>query len=173
MKTTKAMLIGSLCVLLPLAGHANLINTVNTDNLINLDVGWTWNPESLGSDSPSLQYWAATVSANSIDGATMDIILDVRHDAIPHVGESFPPLTTKNYSFSILSGYGVVINDTFDVVHPSLGDIDRYTFVLNRDANPALTTMTLTAVHQIPEPGSMVLIGMSSGFLFFVRRLRL
>ena len=173
MKTTKAMLIGSLCVLLPIAGYAGLVNTVNTDNLTNLDVDWTWNPESLGSDSPSLQYWAATVSANSIDGANMDITLDVWHDAIPHVGEGFPPVTTKNYSFSILSAYGVVINDTFDIVHPSLGDIDRYTFVLNRDVNPANTTMTLTAVHQIPEPGSMVLIGMSSGFLFFVRRLRL
>ena len=173
MKTTKAILIGSLCVLLPIAGHAGLVNNVTTDNLTNLAVDWTWNPETLGSDSPSLLYWAATVSANSIDGATMDITLDVRHDAIPHVGEGIPPLTTKNYSFSILSAFGVVINDTFDVVHPSLGDIDRYTFVLNRNVNPALTAISLTGVHQVPEPGSMVLIAMSSGFLFFVRRLRL
>ena len=101
----------------------------------------------------------------------MDIQLDVWHDAIPHIGEGFPPPTTKNYTFSILSAYGVVINDTFDIVHPSLGDIDRYTFVLNRNINPALTAMSLTAVHQIPEPGTIMLIGMSSGFLYFVRRL--
>jgi len=172
MKTTKAMLIGSLCVLLPLAGHASLISTVNTDTLTNLDVGWTWNPESLGSDSPSLFNWAVTVSALSIDGANMDIRLDVRHDAIPHVGEGIPPLTTKSCSSPILSAFGVVINDTFDIVHPSLGDIDRYSFVLNRNVNPALTAMSLTAVHQIPEPSSIVLIGMSSGFLCFMRRLR-
>jgi hypothetical protein len=173
MKTTKAMLIGSLCVLLPLAGHAGLVNTVNTDTLSNLDVGWTWNPETAGSDSPSLLNWAANVSVLSTDGSNWDLQLDVRHDAIPHVGEGFPPLTTKNYSFSIASGFGVVINDTFDIVHPSLGDIDRYSFVLNRNVNPANTTMSLTAVHQIPEPSSMVLVGMSSGFLFFMRRLRL
>ena len=166
------MLIGSLCVLLPLAGHASLINTVNTDNLTNLDVGWTWNPESLGSDSPSLLNWAATVSAFSSDGANMDIRLDVWHDAIPHIGEGFPPPTTKNYTFSILSAYGVVINDTFDIVHPSLGDIDRYTFVLNRNVNPALTALSLTGVHQIPEPSSIMLIGMASGFLYFLRYLR-
>ena len=172
MKTTKAMLIVSLCVLLPLAGHASLINSVTTDTLTNLDVDWTWNPESLGSDSPSLINWAVTVSAFSIDGANMDIQLDVWHDAIPHIGEGFPPPTTKNYTFSILSAYGVVINDTFDIVHPSLGDIDRYTFVLNRNVNPALTALSLTAVHQIPEPSSIMLIGMASGFLYFVRHLR-
>ena len=172
MKITKSILIVTLCVLLPLAGHASLVNTVNLDTLTNLDVSWTWNPEALGSDSPSLLNWAATVSMFSSDGANVDVRLDVRHDAVPHIGEGIPPLTTKSYSFTYLSGFGVVINDTFDVVHPGIGDIDRYNFVLYRDPIPANTVISLTGAHQVPEPGSMVLVAMSAGLIGFVRRLR-
>lgn len=173
MKTTKTILIGSLCVLLPCAGHAGLVSTVNTDALSNLDIGWTWNPENAGNDSPSLLNWGVSVSALSLNGINWDLQLDVRHDANPHLGDGIPPLTTKNYSFSIASGFGVVINDTFDIVHPSLGHIDRYSFVLNRNVNPANTAMTLTAVHQIPEPSSILLIGLSGGSIYFIRHLRL
>lgn len=171
MKTTKAILIVSLCALLPLAGLAGLVNTVNTDTLTNLDVDWTWDPESAGSDSPSLLNWGVSVHALSLDGSNWDIRLEVRHDAVPHAGEGIPPLTTKSYSFSIAGGYGLVINDTFDIVHPGIGDIDRYTFVLNRDPIPANTALSLTGVHQVPEPGSMVLLGMSAGFIGLIRRL--
>jgi hypothetical protein len=170
MKTTKAMLIVSLCVLLPLAGQAGLVSTVNTDTLTNLDVDWTWNPEVASSDSPALLNWGVSVYTLSLDGSSWNIRLEVRHDAVPHIGESIPPLTTKSYSFPIAGGYGVVINDTFDIVHPGIGDIDRYTFVLNRDPIPANTALSLTGVHQVPEPGSMVLIGMSAGLLGFIRR---
>ena len=172
MKTTKVMLIVSVCVLLPLAGQASLVNTVNTDTLTNLDVDWTWNPEVASSDFPSLLNWGVNLYAITLDGSNWDIRLQVRHDAVPHAGESIPPLTTKSYSFPIATGFGVVINDTFDVVHPGIGDIDRYTFVLNRDIVPANTTVSLTGVHQVPEPSSMVLVAMSVGLIGFVRRMR-
>jgi hypothetical protein len=174
MKTTKAILIGSLCVLLPLAGHAGLVSTVNTDTTSNLDVGWTWDPETPGIDTPSLLNWFVFVSATEDAAADQWLMrLELQHKAIPHATESVPPITLKDYSFSIASGFGIVINDTFDVVHPSLGHVDSYSIVLNRSPTPSSTTLSLQGVHQIPEPSSILLMGMSGGLIGFIRRLRI
>ena len=174
MKTTKAILIGSLCVLLPHAGHAGLVSTVNIDSPSTLDVGWTWNPETAGSDTPSLSNWDVFVFAVTDAAADVWLMrLQLQHKANPHAGESSPPITLKDYSFSFTSGFGIVINDTFDVVHPSLGHVDSYSIVLNRSLTPASTTLSLQGTHQIPEPGSIVLMGMSVGLIGFIRRLRI
>lgn len=68
--------------------------------------------------------------------------LELQHKAIPHATESAPPITYKNYSFSITSDFGIVINDTFDVAHPGEGHIDSYSIVLDRSPTPSATTLS-------------------------------
>ena len=173
MNTTKAMLIGSLCVLLPLAGHGSLASTVNTDITTDLDVEWSWDPETQSNDTPILLNWYAFISAVTNAGGDWNVRLELQHKANPHAGESSPTVTLKNYSFSVASGFGVVVNDAFDVIHPSLGHIDSYTITLDRSPTPSATTWSLQGTHQIPEPSSIVLIGMAGGAICFIRRLRL
>lgn len=172
MKTTKAILIGTLCVLLPLAGHAGLVSTINTDTLTDVDIDWTWDPETSGTDTPALANWYVFVYA--IDDPAADVWLmrvALQHKAIPHAGEAVPPITYKDYSFSISTGFGIVINDTFDVAHPGVGHIDSYSIVMDRSSTPAATNLSLQGTHQIPEPNSILLLGVAGGAIGFIRRL--
>ena len=174
MNTTKAMLIGSLCVLLPLAGHSGLISTINTDTITDLDVEWSWDPEVMSTDTPSLGNWYVFIFA--VDNVPADewlMRLELQHKANPHAGESSPAVTSVDYYFSISSGFGVVINDTFDVVHPGEGHIESYSIVLDRNPIPSATTLSLQGVHQIPEPNSIILMGMVGGAICFIRRIRI
>jgi hypothetical protein len=173
MKATKAILIGSLCVLLPLAGHASLVSTINTDTLTAVDVDWSWDPEVASFDTPGLANWFLFVSANT-DPTTTNLWLmrfELQHKAAPHATEGVPPITFKDYSFNYSTGFGTVINDTFNVAHPSLGHVDSYSIVLNRSPTPSATTLSIQGTHQIPEPSSMVLLAMTGGLIGFIRRL--
>ena len=114
-------------------------------------------------------YFVSAVQDAAADQWLMRLLL--QHKEIPHATESVPPITLKDYSFSVSSGFGIVINDAFDVAHPGVGHIDSYSIVLDRSSTPALTTLSLQGTHQIPEPNSILLMGMAGGAIGFIRRL--
>lgn len=172
MKTKKIIIISALCVILPLVGQAGLVSTINTDTLTAIDIDWSWDPEVAGNDTPTLGNWFVFVSAVQDAAADQWLMrLELQHKQIPHATESVPPITFKNYSFSVSSGFGIVINDTFDIAHPGVGHIDSYSIVLNRSPTPSATTLSLLGTHQIPEPNSIILMGMAGGAIGFIRRL--
>lgn len=172
MNTTKALIIGSLCILLPLVGYSGLVSTINTDTVTDLDVEWSWDPETPDNDTPALLNWYAFISAvESAPTGEWLVRIELQHKANPHAGESSPATTLKAYSFPISSGFGLVVNDSFDVTHPSLGHVDSYTITLDRSPIPSATTWSLQGTHQIPEPHSILLMSMAGGAICIIRRL--
>lgn len=120
--------------------------------------------------TPILLNWSVYLDAK-IDNSNWDLRLMVQHKANPHAGETSPAPVIQNYSFPVATGFGVVVNDSFNVVHPGAGHLDNYLFVLDRNAVPSSTTVSLTAVHQVPEPSTALLVGVSGGVFYFIRRL--
>ena len=172
MKRKSMLFVIALCALLPPAGRAGLVSTVNTDTVTNVVVEWRWNPETSDTNAPSLSNWSVSLSVVS-NNANWDVTLQVRHMVNPHSGETLPSLSTKSYSFAN-TNFGVVISDKFSVTHPGPDNhVDEYEFVFDRSMSPANTLITLTGEHAIPEPGSLALIGIFGCAAFFLRRLQM
>ncbi len=163
------LLLSVLCMLLPFAGQADLVNTVNADTATTVDIDWTWNPEVADSDTPVLTNWDVTVAVDAV-GPNWRVTLNVLHTTDPHAGEMNAVVFTKNYIFSGAANFGLVIDDVFSVQHPGGGHSDDYTFTFDRSMSPLNTKVTLLGEHAVPEPASVTLLLLATGVIGVFRR---
>lgn len=133
---------------------ASLTPEIDQDSPTNLNVVWTWNPETLGSSVvPNLKNWTASINLLEPDGVIFtqrSFIISVQHlPNGPALGFGNPiPLD------------GLSITDTTNVSNDTGKDFYRYIF--NRETDPA--RIRLTGYHTVPEPLTILGSGLALGF---------
>lgn len=144
--------------------HAALVSTVNTDTTSQLDISWYWDESGSASDTPLLVNWPETVQ------------LTFQNWLIVEVGE--PARGNGSLLISPVSGpigFGALIS-FYDNQYGLIRDTGlntsyaHYHFIYNRNSDPALSEIRLTAVLPVPLPGAIFLLGPGLACLAVFRR---
>ncbi len=156
------------------------------DSLYSFGYTLGWNPEEIDSWSFTTgDYWTGSLDIEDGD-TTWDVTWSFQHldehadysDTLPYLHDGYHDPNTVNNTLTASASfdkasYGLVIDEEGWIWHedPALPHVehpDDWTFEFDRNADPALTTISLQVVHA-PEPISSTLFLVGAATLGFRR----
>lgn len=134
--------------------------TMNTQ--FHLDATWSWITEVGGGPKPiASRFWLAELDL-TLQGNNWTGKLRAQHSVHPH-DENNAPMFTYDFAFPRAragAGLGDVGKFSASALHPGMGHEDSVSFLLNRNADPRLTKITISLDHpMIPLPASILSLG--------------
>lgn len=161
----KTLVTGLALVFGSVNAQASITQISRLDTAPQLTVVWSW--VGTGSALDSATYWSDSVSISDIP-SQWQVSYGFDHLIGPHPGvdvNANPNSGGGVGSFSP-SATGIVFSDSGSILHPADPlHHDSWTFTVNQSA-PGSGTMTLNVVHAVPEPGTIMLLGIGGLGIF-------
>jgi len=160
----KTLLTGLALVFCSANAQAGITLISRTDTAEHLKVVWGWDPETADTYSDGAVNWSDYLT---IDPA-WNVSWGFQHLNGPHPTDIDPGTAFgTNASFGA-TDYGIVISESGSIIHPATDGTHRddWTFTFDRSMMASNTTITLDVVHAVPEPGTIMLMGIGALGMF-------